>query len=282
MKPTQLIEQERAKQIAKGFDAAHDDAHKNSEIALAAKCILWAVVQYDNPDKDITVQASVWPWGAGDWARIVAHPKKQLIVIAAALLVAELERLERAENAALGVKPFETYRDTEPPKDLPEAADRVAAKLKDAVGYLNESEMVINRKCNNGGTPYPNGAEEALQDYERLRYAQTAAAAPRTLHGYQERTWTLKGRINPETQQKEWQYQYSDGEPKSPVFGTLAEAEAWVGGNTLTGTTISIINHGKKPWCLMHNRAATHTDQFGQPCCNPALGGIAMPCAVKP
>lgn len=75
-------------------------------------------------------------------------------------------------------QPYVPYRETEPPKDFPEAADRVAALLKQAIGYLNECSMIHNSKCNNGGTPYPNGAEEALADYEQARSLRPYAYLP--------------------------------------------------------------------------------------------------------
>jgi len=33
-------------------------------------------------------------------------------------------------------------------------------------------------------------------------------------------------------------------------------------------------------WCNSHQRQATHTDQQGRRCCEPALGGILLPCNV--
>ena len=33
-------------------------------------------------------------------------------------------------------------------------------------------------------------------------------------------------------------------------------------------------------WCNSHKRQATHTDAHGRRCCDPALGGILLPCNV--
>lgn len=35
-------------------------------------------------------------------------------------------------------------------------------------------------------------------------------------------------------------------------------------------------------WCESHNREATHRDIDGEPCCDPKLGGILLPCLVRP
>src|SRR5678815_1006153 len=62
------------------------------------------------------------------------------------------------------------FRQTEPAQTLEEATARVVQQLRYAIGYLNESTMIHNSRCHEpGGSPYPNGAEEALADYDRLR-----------------------------------------------------------------------------------------------------------------
>ena len=35
-------------------------------------------------------------------------------------------------------------------------------------------------------------------------------------------------------------------------------------------------------WCNVHHREATHKYPDGTPRCNPNLGGILLPCLVKP
>jgi len=35
-------------------------------------------------------------------------------------------------------------------------------------------------------------------------------------------------------------------------------------------------------WCASHKRPATHIDRRGKHCCDPALGGILLPCFTMP
>lgn len=79
------IKAERLRQIAKGYDAAHDDEHAKGEIAQAAATL--ALYHIDRP-----TALNVWPWGPDGWR--AGTPRGDLIK-AAAMLVAEVERLDR-------------------------------------------------------------------------------------------------------------------------------------------------------------------------------------------
>lgn len=76
-----LIIAERERQIAKGYDSAHDDTHKYCELAVTAGKL--ALGQNDL-------------WGISE-----KHKDNRIgeLTIAAALLVAEIERLQRIELA---------------------------------------------------------------------------------------------------------------------------------------------------------------------------------------
>jgi hypothetical protein len=89
---------ERARQIDKeGFDVEHDDEHESSEIAFAAAC-------YAAPEKLYRMEqfadghsiVNAWPWES--------EPKRKSrrrdLIRAAALIVAEIERLDRADSRA--------------------------------------------------------------------------------------------------------------------------------------------------------------------------------------
>lgn len=87
------IAAERGRQIAKGYDAAHDDQHTDGELATAAGLI--ALGDYDLITDD----------GPGDVLAAVvldkhADIRERRLIIAAALLVAEVERLDRASTPA--------------------------------------------------------------------------------------------------------------------------------------------------------------------------------------
>ena len=80
---------ERESQIVKGYDAAHDDAHKEGELAEAAGIVA--------ADLEVT---DMEPHGPRQWAAYIfdkhEHDRRRQLVIAAAMLVAEIERMDRA------------------------------------------------------------------------------------------------------------------------------------------------------------------------------------------
>lgn len=79
---------ERRRQVEdEGFTPEHDDAHRNGELAKAATCYatVWPLA------------ASYWPWDLKWWK---PGTVRRNLVKAAALLVAEIERLDRAALAS--------------------------------------------------------------------------------------------------------------------------------------------------------------------------------------
>ena len=82
---------ERQRQIAsEGYSAAHDDDHRVGELAAAAACYSMSAVEDEYVDDIIT---RLWPWSKMAW-----KPKtlREDLVRGAALLIAEIERLDRA------------------------------------------------------------------------------------------------------------------------------------------------------------------------------------------
>ncbi|KKM67371.1 hypothetical protein LCGC14_1471770 [marine sediment metagenome] len=89
------IRKERERQVRKeGWSKRHDNAHDEAELSKAAGCYANRAL---SPKSDITPRN--WPW-APDWWK-PKTPKRNLIR-AAALIVAELERLERSKAQAKG------------------------------------------------------------------------------------------------------------------------------------------------------------------------------------
>lgn len=95
------IAAERSRQILdEGWDADHDDCHERGELARAAACyaISGGVTEPERDKNDMLLAAIqfVWPrsW-AWKWWKPGA-PRRDLIK-AAALIVAEIERLDRAK-----------------------------------------------------------------------------------------------------------------------------------------------------------------------------------------
>ena len=80
-----LIAAERVRQInTEGYSSAHDDGHVGGELALAATAYCCSAAGC-SPD--------MWPW---ETEAFKPRGKRRDLVRAAALIVAEIERLDRA------------------------------------------------------------------------------------------------------------------------------------------------------------------------------------------
>jgi hypothetical protein len=103
------IRAERNRQIeVEGWSEAHDDEHNSGgELAAAAACYLRQVATYARlrlqghhvlpGDYKETNPLQAWPWATKWWKP--KDPKRDLIRVGA-MVVAELERLERQEEIA--------------------------------------------------------------------------------------------------------------------------------------------------------------------------------------
>ena len=98
------ISAERRKQRGKGFTSVHDDTRTNRTLAFNASFVLTSYLSDVLPPKT--------PYTA-DWGLGQKHHGKQmhLLTIAAALIVAEMERLDRANAPAPPVKSQLDYVD---------------------------------------------------------------------------------------------------------------------------------------------------------------------------
>jgi hypothetical protein len=84
--------QERIRQVSEeGWDAAHDDEHIGGEIALAASAYSYHAGRHPRPY--LGSAPNWWPWDARGWKP--KDPRRDL-VRAGALIIAEIERLDRA------------------------------------------------------------------------------------------------------------------------------------------------------------------------------------------
>lgn len=93
-----LIQAERERQAAKGFDAAHDATHVHGEIAMAAACIAAPekiFVRREVPWRSgtATLHADPFPWERDYDARL-KHDRIRQLTIAGALIAAEIDRLQ--------------------------------------------------------------------------------------------------------------------------------------------------------------------------------------------
>lgn len=92
---------ERARQIsAEGRTPDHDDAHRGGSLAAAAACYaVWDAIPDTFYDLHKSARASVtwlWPWGR-NWFKPSGHRRN--LVKAGALIIAEIERLDRSLKA---------------------------------------------------------------------------------------------------------------------------------------------------------------------------------------
>lgn len=110
------IVQERIRQIrSEGFDAPHDDEHDDESLAMAAACYAAPEAIYREVNNvGVRLFMDPWPWIAHnrgeevrdftEWNKTGKSRRRQL-VIAGALILAELERLDRAQMVGEGDDP---------------------------------------------------------------------------------------------------------------------------------------------------------------------------------
>ncbi len=84
----ELIAEERQHQIQKGYDLAHDKEHNGRELSMVASTII-------SPDQESAPWIGSFP---ADWEedaawKLVNKPYKERLIIAGALIAAELDRL---------------------------------------------------------------------------------------------------------------------------------------------------------------------------------------------
>lgn len=86
-----IAERERQKAV-EGWTPEHDDTHSDGEMAKAAAC--YALNAGRAPEyRDNSFIRSYWPW---DWKWWKPKDRRRDLVRAAALIVAEIERMDRA------------------------------------------------------------------------------------------------------------------------------------------------------------------------------------------
>ena len=89
---------ERARQRRlEGYDDAHDDGHEDFSLSAAAIAYVMDARLRGTTGKGFDHQPPLeWPWSDGDW-----KPKaiRKALVVAAALIVAEIERFDRTGGA---------------------------------------------------------------------------------------------------------------------------------------------------------------------------------------
>lgn len=91
-----VLDERRGQRTREGFDAAHDDAHTGFQLSMAAECYLNGAVlsgRYPTVDRAVIVPGGTWPHGFA-WR---PGTMRRMLVKAAALILAEIDRIDRAE-----------------------------------------------------------------------------------------------------------------------------------------------------------------------------------------
>lgn len=103
------ISAERARQVLdEGYAEEHDDKHTDESLAIAASCYAApSQIYYEFVAANGKSFTDPWPWSTGfhrgdphnggTWMAKKGKSRRRQLVIAAALLVAEIERLDREE-----------------------------------------------------------------------------------------------------------------------------------------------------------------------------------------
>ena len=162
MKALDEIAHERRRQISsEGWSPAHDDEHAKGEMASAAACYALPQDQRWNLDaRDYRkIIEHIWPWNARWWK---PGDRRRELVKAGALIVAELERLDRIAARALAAK-------QEPQKWNPELGHLHGFKPGDRVTVTSDAlpggpgtlkDIDASGYCNMGKVLYDSGEAE--------------------------------------------------------------------------------------------------------------------------
>ncbi|WP_236658365.1 hypothetical protein [Pseudomonas knackmussii] len=88
------VQAERRRQVeAEGWSPEHDDEHGGGQMARAGACYALAGSSAPNDEKAAMLVSLAWPWAPQWWKPTTA---RRDLVKAAALILAEIDRLDRA------------------------------------------------------------------------------------------------------------------------------------------------------------------------------------------
>lgn len=96
----EMMSNERQRQIEEElYTVEHDDVHNHGDLADAAACYAATPQWIFKGSKPTSYKKLIplWPWDE-QWYKKHKHERKRQLIIAGALIIAELERLERLEE----------------------------------------------------------------------------------------------------------------------------------------------------------------------------------------
>ena len=89
-----LVERQRQVSI-QGWTPEHDDEHRGGAMAVAAACYAIAGALADRPTSELVPTLWLWTGWSWEWWKPTSMPRRNLVK-AGALILAEIERLDRA------------------------------------------------------------------------------------------------------------------------------------------------------------------------------------------
>lgn len=194
-KALQDVISERGRQIsAEGWTPEHDDEHSTNQLAGAAACYAMHVqnrawVFDENPESYRNEQADFkWPWDDKWWKP--DNPRRDLVK-AGALILAEIERLDRANQNAtvddlscLVRQLVHKLRQVAPDSDLPaKALDYLKRKGLQGSPLRSGLDQDIETRAKKiyegwsdqpGYVPWQDGGNSLMQDAARQQAAMSA------------------------------------------------------------------------------------------------------------
>jgi hypothetical protein len=89
----QDVLEERRRQIeTEGYTTERDDQYTSGQLADAASTYAWRARSWNPPYALCTHTPTMWPWAPETWK---PQPQRQMLIKAGALILAEIERLDR-------------------------------------------------------------------------------------------------------------------------------------------------------------------------------------------
>lgn len=169
----EIVAERRRQTEVEGYTTAHDDRHADGAIARAAAAYAIQSGRYPRMREDIP--PSCWPWDLVHW-----KPKgsRRDLIRAAALIVAEIERLDRKApyRPMIPVELAKQLRDhasrntdTTLMQDAADTLDKLAGLMTPMADYADEADAMEGRMKAAGNDGWPKSMGTIIDLFRRAR-----------------------------------------------------------------------------------------------------------------